>query len=87
MNNLMKISTILSNGTKVEYKVVLTFKDEVSNKNYCVYTDDTIDKNNKLRFYVAVYDTSLVNHYLGEPVSTEEWNKITTIINGVIPLK
>ena len=87
MNNLMKISTILSNGTKVEYKVVLTFKDEVSNKNYCVYTDDTIDQNNKLRFYVAVYDTSLANPYLGEPVSTEEWNKITTIINSVIPLK
>ena len=26
MDNLKKISTILSNGTKVEYNVILTFK-------------------------------------------------------------
>ena len=87
MNNLKRVSTILSNGTKVDYKIVLTFKDNGSNKNYCVYTDDTIDQNNKLRFYVALYDSYLANPYLGEPVSTEEWNKITNIINSVIPLK
>ena len=45
MNNLKKISTILSNGTKVEYNVILTFKRNQTNKNYVVYTDDTCDQN------------------------------------------
>ena len=87
MNELKKVSTILANGTKVEYNVILTFKDVESNKNYCIYTDETIDSNKKLRFYAAVYDINLENPYLGEPTSTEEWTKITNIINSVIPLK
>lgn len=84
MNELKKISTILSNGTKVEYNVILTFKSNITNKNYCIYTDDTFDQNNKLRVYAAVYDPSLPNPYLGEPTTKEEWNEITSIINNVI---
>lgn len=87
MNNLKKISTILANGTKVEYNVILTFKSNKTNKNYCVYTDDTIDPNKKLRFYVACYDPSQQNPYLGEPTTQEEWSEITSIIDSVIPIK
>ena len=84
MNELKKISTILSNGTKVEYNVILTFKSNITNKNYCIYTDDTLDQNNKLRIYTAVYDQTLPNPYLGEPTTKEEWNEITSVINNVI---
>ena len=84
MNELKKISTILSNGTKVEYNVILTFKSNITNKNYCIYTDDTLDQNNKLRVYTAVYDPTLPNPYLGEPTTKEEWNVITSVINNVI---
>ena len=84
MNELKKISTILSNGTKVEYNVILTFKSNITNKNYCIYTDDTLDQNNKLRVYTAVYDPTLPNPYLGEPTTKEEWNEITGVINNVI---
>lgn len=87
MNNLKKISTILANGTKVEYNVILTFKSNKTNKNYCVYTDDTIDQNKKLRFYAACYDPSQQNPYLGEPATNEEWEEITSIIDSVIPVK
>ena len=48
MNNPKKISTTLSNGTKVEYNVVLTFLNNENNKNYVIYTDNTLDKNNKI---------------------------------------
>ena len=87
MNNLKKISTILANGTKVEYNVILTFKSIKTNKNYCIYTDDTIDQNKKLRFYAACYDPSQQNPYLGEPATNEEWSEITSIIDNVIPVK
>ena len=87
MNDLKKISTTLANGTKVEYTVILTFKNTKTNKNYVVYTDNTYDQNKKLRFYAAVYDPSLSIPFLGEPTTKEEWNEITTIIDSVIPPK
>ena len=87
MNNLKKISTILANGTKVEYNVILTFKNNQTNKNYVIYTDNTYDQNKKLRFYAAVYDPSKQNPYLQEPATKEEWIEITKIIDKVIPIK
>lgn len=87
MNNLKKISTILSNGTKVEYNVILTFKSNQTNKNYVIYTDNTLDQNKKLRLYAAIYDPTSENPYLGEPTTKEEWTEITNMIDSVIPVK
>ena len=86
MNNEVKISTILANGTKVEYSVILTYKSKITNKNYCIYTDNTYDKNKKLRFYTAVYEPNKENPYIGEPTTKEEWNEITKIIDNIIPV-
>lgn len=87
MNTSKKISTILANGTKVEYNVILTFKSNITNKNYVVYTDNTFDQNKKLRFYAASYDPKEPTPYLGEPTTKEEWSEITSIIDKVIPPK
>lgn len=87
MKEPKKITTTLSNGTKVEYNVILTFKSNITNKNYIVYTDNTYDQNKKLRFYTAIYEPSLPNSFLGEPTTKEEWNEITSIINSIIPVK
>lgn len=87
MTDLKKISIILSNGTKIEYNVILTFKSNLSNKNYVIYTDNTMDQNKKLRFYAALYDPSQSTPYLGEPTTKEEWAEITNIIDQVIPAK
>lgn len=87
MPDKIKISTILSNGTKVEYDAILTFRNPNNNKDYIVYTDNTLDNNKKLRFYAAIYDTTLSNPYLGEPTTKEEWNTIINVTNSVIPTK
>lgn len=87
MSDRKKIFTILSNGTKVEYDVVLTFNNPNNKKDYVVYTDNTLDSNNKLRFYAASYNPSLATPYLGEPTTKEEWNDIIHITNTVIPIK
>ena len=86
MNNDIKISTVLPNGTKIEYTVILTFKNIQNNKNYCIYTDNTYDKNQKIRFYAAVYNPTLENPFLGEPTTKEEWTEIKKIIDSVIPV-
>ena len=87
MSDRKKISTILSNGTKVEYDIILTFKNQNNNKDYVIYTDNILDSNNRLRFYAAIYDANLPSPYLGEPTTKEEWEVITNIVNSVIPPK
>lgn len=84
MNEIKRISTILSNGVKVEYNVILTFKSILSGKNYVVYTDNTYDQNKKLRFYAATYDPNLPTPFIGEPTTKEEWLEITNAIDNVI---
>lgn len=82
MNNIPKIYTTLSNGIKVEYTVILTCI--INNINYVVYTDNTYDKNKKIKFFVAKYNPSQEIPFLGEPTTKEEWNEVTKVINSVI---
>jgi uncharacterized protein YrzB (UPF0473 family) len=84
MKEQKRISTILSNGTRIDYNVILTFKSVLSGKNYVVYTDNTYDENKKIRFYAATYDPTLSTPFIGEPTTKEEWQEITTIIDNAI---
>ena len=52
MNEQLRISTVLANGTKVDYNVILTFKSVINGNNYVVYTDNTYDQNKKIRFWL-----------------------------------
>ena len=87
MNEIKRIFTILSNGTKVDYNVILTFKSILSGKNYVVYTDNTYDQNKKIRFYAAIYNPDLPTPFVGEPTTKEEWTEITNVIDNVILAK
>ena len=84
MEEVKRVSTNLSNGTKVDYNVILTFKSVISGKNYIVYTDNTYDSNKKIRFYAAVYNPELSTPFIGEPATKEEWAEITNAIDNVI---
>ena len=84
MKETKRISTSLSNGTKVDYNVIHTFKIIISGKNYIVYTDNTYDSNKKIRFYAATYNPELSNPFIGEPTTKEEWSEITNVIDNVI---
>lgn len=87
MKELKRISTTLSNGTKIYYNVVLTFKSIISGKNYVVYTDNTFDSGKKIRLYAAIYDPNLKNHFVSEPSTKEEWDEITRVVDNVILAK
>lgn len=82
MNN-KKITTILSDGTKKEFDVIFTFKNESTEKDYIVYTDNSIDQNNKLRIYAAIYNPISLE-FLGEPATKEEWNEIYRLLDKII---
>ncbi len=78
-----KISTVLKNGEKKEYDVILTFKNDKNNKDYVVYTDNEIDSENKLRIYASIYNP-LTNEFIGVPESKEEWYDIYKLLDEVI---
>lgn len=82
MNNA-KISTMLSNGTKKEYDVILTFKNEKTQKDYVVYTDNSIDENNKLRIFATVYNPTTLK-MLGNPETKEEWDEIYRLLDELL---
>ena len=78
-----KISTVLPDGTKKEYDVILTFKNDNNGKDYVAYTDNTYDNDNKLRIYAAIYNPDTLE-FLGEPETTEEWNEIYKLLDKVL---
>ena len=82
MNN-KKITTTLKDGTKVEFDVILTFKNESTGKDYIVYTDNKMDKNNKLGIYASIYNP-LTLEFLGDPKTKEEWDEIYRLLDKVI---
>ncbi len=78
-----KIFTILENGEKKEYDVILTFKNEKNEKDYVVYTDNTYDDDNKLKIYAAFYNP-LTTEFLGYVEDKEEWKEIIQILDNVL---
>lgn len=83
MENKKKIYTTLKDGSKIEYDVIMTFKNEDNNKDYIVYTDNKLDENDKLRIYASIYDASS-NKFIGVPETQEEWNKIYELLDKVL---
>lgn len=83
MMNNRKISTILKNGRKVEFDVILTFKNEYNGKNYIVYTDNSKDENNKLRIYSSIYNSDSLE-LLGVPETEEEWKTIYGLLDNIL---
>lgn len=78
-----KITTTLKNGKTIEYDVILTFKNNKNNKDYIVYTDNEIDKENKLKIYAAIYNP-LTNEFVSVPESRDEWLDIYRLLDRVI---
>ena len=78
-----KIFTVINNGAKMEYDVILTFKSEVTGKDYVVYTDNSYDDKNKLRIYAAIYNP-LTNEYIGPVEQKDEWIEIGKLLDKVM---
>ena len=68
-------------GQEKEYDVLFTFESEETNKNYIVYTDNSLDETGNVQVFASVYNPEDENTKL-EPIETEkEWKVIETILN------
>ncbi len=70
-------------GNKKECKILYTFDLAEANKNYIVYTDETLDENGKFRTYASTFDPNKELSDLG-PIETEkEWKLIEGILSNL----
>lgn len=68
-------------GQEKEYDVLFTFESEETNKNYIVYTDNSLDETGNVQVFASVYNPDDENTKL-EPIETEkEWKVIETILD------
>ena len=68
-------------GQEKEYDVLFTFESEETNKNYIVYTDNSLDETGNVQVFASVYNPEDENTKL-EPIETEkEWKVIETILD------
>lgn len=77
-----RIFTVTKDGENKSYDVILTFKSEDNGKDYVVYTDNTYDKENKLKIYAAIYNP-ITNEYIAPVESREEWTEIANLLDKV----
>lgn len=72
---------INENGDKVEYEALFTFESEETNKNYIVYTDNTLDQDGNTKVYASIYEPHESEMKLS-PITTEkEWKVIQIILD------
>ena len=68
-------------GADKEYETLFTFINKDNNKNYVVYTDNTVDETGKLNTFASSYDPNS-REFILLPVETEEeWSNIDSMVN------
>lgn len=79
-NNLM-FKVLNEEGKEVGCEILFTFESTETNKNYIIYTDNTLDEIGNTKVYASTFDPEDPNSKL-EPIETEkEWKIIETILN------
>lgn len=75
-----KFIVINDEGKEIECEVLFTFESEETNKNYIVYTDNTMDEIGNIKVYASIFDPNNENTKL-EPIETDkEWKIIENIL-------
>ncbi len=78
-----KIYSVLPDGGRKEYDVILTFTNDDNNRDYIVYTDNSKDENGKLKIFASLYNPDTLE-FLGNPKTQEEWNKIYRLLDSIL---
>lgn len=81
MNQEKKSFTIIGDdGKEIECDVLFTFESDETNKNYIVYTDNTLNEAGETNVYASVYVPEDENLRLTAIESEKEWKIIETIL-------
>lgn len=73
---------VIQDGKEIVCNIILTFRDEINNNNYIVYTDGTEDEDGELEVYASRYILDNENYVLSEIESNYEWNLIDNMLEA-----
>jgi uncharacterized protein YrzB (UPF0473 family) len=76
----MKINAIDINGNLKEYDTILTYHNDEYNKDYIVYTDNTLDEEGNTKVYASIYNPDQDETKLLPIETDKEWKIIETIL-------
>lgn len=76
-----KLLTIIEDsGVEKQYEILITFNLQTTGKDYIVYTDNTIDENEKLNIYASIFYPRDKSKTL-DPIETEkEWDEVERLL-------
>mgnify|MGYP000498941611 CR=1 FL=1 len=84
MNKENTFKIIDKDGKEIEFEILFTFESDETNKNYMVYTDNTLDDDGNTKVYASVFNPNKEPLEL-LPVETErEWKVIETILGSIM---
>ena len=77
---VMTFKVVNDEGKEVECEVLFTFESDETNKNYLVYTDNTLDDEGNTKVYASIYNPNEDETKLLPIETDKEWKIIETIL-------
>lgn len=77
----MTFKVMDENGKEIDCEVLFTFESTETNKNYMVYTDDSVDEEGNTRVYASIYNPGEEELKLTPIETDKEWKIIETVLN------
>lgn len=75
--------TLIENGIEKEYTTLFTFYNDITEKNYVVYTDNSEDEEGNKAIFASSYDKD--SSELMEVTTDEEWDNIQKLLLELMP--
>ncbi len=80
MKDKNKFTITNKEGEELVCDVLFTYEDVKLNKNYIVYTDNSVDENGQTKVYANTYDPTGKDLSLGKIETDEEWENISNLL-------
>ena len=77
------ITVINEKGQEIECTLLFVYDSDQFDKNYIVYTDNTVDEDGCTQVYASIYDPTGESNDLGNIDSQDEWDTIQWILTSL----
>ena len=80
MEEKIKMTTVLPDGSREEVEVLLTFKFNDNNNEYIIYTKNEIDEDGNVTIYISKVDRTSGSPVLNTVSDNDEWTRIKSVL-------
>ena len=84
INEEQKFTVLAQDGKELECEALFRFEDSETQKNYIVYTDNSIDEEGNTRVFASTYEPNATGKVKLMPIESEkEWTRIEKILSAI----